>query len=582
MRKLLSLFLALAASMVVMATPGALKGKFTINDKGDQIVFSQGYLQYQASTDTWRFSDNDMERCGNNNSYKNISPTYDGWIDLFGWGTGNNPLLISKNGSDYATFVDWGVNPISNGGNKPNLWRTLTVDEWLYIIKERPNAENLYYDDLPLRFADKTWDYLPRILLPDDWTMPLPTNEKGKFDEAGYEKMKAAGAVFLFGLGTRFPGGIVDLMSFDGIWTSTPCTDADDEEFYTVADDEAYYYDYYQGKDHLHRAYGFAVRLVQSADEPEPLTLYGVKESDGKTLTLYYDDQRAIRGGEKNWAMKYYENTTKVILDESVKEARPDNLEYWFADFNQLTEIEHLDYLNTSDVTNMNSLFLNCYALKSLDLSAFDTKKVESMGSMFGACTALKELNLNSLDVQKVTDAWGMFKGCAALKTILCDKDWSEQLPSECDTEEMFEECTSLVGGKGTAYSEEHTDGAYARPDKGESKPGYFTASTVYYTVTFLDWDATELLKEKVEEGKDAKGPDPDPTREGYTFIGWSKPITNITSDLTVIAQYEQNPPTGVENTEYRIQNTDKILRDGHLYILVGDKIYDATGKWVR
>ena len=103
----------------------------------------------------------------------------------------------------------------------------------------------------------------------------------------------------------------------------------------------------------------------------------------------------------------------------------------------------------------------------------------------------------------------------------------------------------------------------------------------VYYTVTFLDWDATELLKETVEEGKDAKGPDPDPTREGYTFIGWSKPITNITADLTVIAQYEQNPPTGVENTEYRIQNTDKILRDGKVYILIGDRMYDATGKLV-
>ncbi|MBQ3681340.1 MAG: InlB B-repeat-containing protein, partial [Paludibacteraceae bacterium] len=86
---------------------------------------------------------------------------------------------------------------------------------------------------------------------------------------------------------------------------------------------------------------------------------------------------------------------------------------------------------------------------------------------------------------------------------------------------------------------------------------------TEYDTVTFLDWDGTFLFSEKVEEGHDAKGTEITPTREGYTFIGWSKPITNITADLTVIALYEQNPPTGVENTEYRIQNTDKILRDG-------------------
>ena len=202
--------------------------------------------------------------------------------------------------------------------------------------------------------------------------------------------------------------------------------------------------------------------------------IYGVLASDGKTLTLYYDDQYITRGGKKDWSTEYYANTTKVILDESMKEARPDNLEYWFADFNKLTEIEHLDYLNTSEATSMNSMFLNCYALTALDMSKFNTKKVESMASMFGACTALKELNVNNLDVQKVTDMWGMFNGCTALKTIECNNDWSKQLPPDCDSEEMFEECTSLVGGNKTAYSSDHTDASYARPDE-DGNPGYFT-----------------------------------------------------------------------------------------------------------
>ena len=65
---------------------------------------------------------------------------------------------------------------------------------------------------------------------------------------------------------------------------------------------------------------------------------------------------------------------------------------------------------------------------------------------------------------------------------------------------------------------------------------------TVYYTVTFLDWDGTELLVETVEEGHDAQGPEINPTREGYIFTGWSKPITNITSNLIIIAQYELIP----------------------------------------
>ena len=64
----------------------------------------------------------------------------------------------------------------------------------------------------------------------------------------------------------------------------------------------------------------------------------------------------------------------------------------------------------------------------------------------------------------------------------------------------------------------------------------------VYYTVTFMDWDGTELLVETVEEGHDAQGPETNPTREGYIFTGWSKPITNITANLIVIAQYELEP----------------------------------------
>ena len=68
------------------------------------------------------------------------------------------------------------------------------------------------------------------------------------------------------------------------------------------------------------------------------------------------------------------------------------------------------------------------------------------------------------------------------------------------------------------------------------------TKKAVYYTVTFMDWDGTELLVEQVEEGHDAVGPATTPTREGYNFTGWSKPITNITSNLIVIAQYELIP----------------------------------------
>ena len=114
-----------------------------------------------------------------------------------------------------------------------------------------------------------------------------------------------------------------------------------------------------------------------------------------------------------------------------------------------------------------------------------------------------------------------------------------------------------------------------------------FTATekdkTVWFTVTFLDWNGDELFVEQVEEGKDAVGPDTDPEREGYTFTGWSKPVTNITSDLTVIAQYKENDPTGIDEAEAaKLGGSTKLFRDGVLYIERNGQLYTVTGAEVK
>ncbi len=109
-----------------------------------------------------------------------------------------------------------------------------------------------------------------------------------------------------------------------------------------------------------------------------------------------------------------------------------------------------------------------------------------------------------------------------------------------------------------------------------------YEVAKTYYTVTFLDWDATELLVEQVEEGKDAKGPETDPTREGYTFTGWSKPVTNVTANLTVIAQYEKKDPTGIDNVQGDNVQCTKVLRDGVLYLKYNGTTHDVQGRRIE
>ena len=91
--------------------PSAGIGVFSVSaDK--QVTFSKGNLQYHPSNDEWCFAENQSDYIGKANS--NIAADYDGWIDLFGWGTGDAPTKSSTSYSDYSTFVDWGTNKIGD------------------------------------------------------------------------------------------------------------------------------------------------------------------------------------------------------------------------------------------------------------------------------------------------------------------------------------------------------------------------------------------------------------------------------------------------------------------------------------
>ena len=241
-------------------TPGALKGKFSVAP-GKQVRFSQGNLQYCPSQDVWLFAKQQWnfvgggEVPGNVNHPTNpskksdntqISPDYDGLIDLFGWGTGNNPTLATDQSSDYQTFTDWGTNPINNGGNKANLWRTLTKDEWEYLFHKRTNAEKLF------GLGTINGAVTGVIILPDNWTLPdgvtfTPSTNKGlewnwnatrydniyrdnfthnAFTETEWlDQMQPAGAVFLPAAGHRNNTNVSEV-SLSGYYCSATPSDA--------------------------------------------------------------------------------------------------------------------------------------------------------------------------------------------------------------------------------------------------------------------------------------------------------------------------------------------------------------------
>ena len=270
-----------------VAVDGKLPGKFTINANGDQVYFSQGNLQYQAINkdggSTWRFAEKQttfLDRGPN----KAISETNTGWIDLFGWGTANNPTNASTDNADYSTtFSEWGDNAISNGGNKTEMWRTLKAEEWMYIFHERAKADEL------VGFG--TIGYSKGvILLPDDWQapvnsagIPLPFysvkdknfswlttyyynsakdnySHNDNYSDEEWGAMEAAGAVFLPVTGLRI-GTEMDYVNNTGGYHSA--TLKDDTHAYCVSFSQTNLHPNSYGSLYS----GYAVRLVQDCDK---------------------------------------------------------------------------------------------------------------------------------------------------------------------------------------------------------------------------------------------------------------------------------------------------------------------------
>lgn len=102
-----------------------------------KVIFSKGNVQYHPKKNLWRFAPNQYDVIGEKNAKVSIS--YNGWIDLFGWGTGNQPCRTTDNNKDYSDFVDWGTNFPEEDAS----WRTLTQKEWRYLLLERENASKL-------------------------------------------------------------------------------------------------------------------------------------------------------------------------------------------------------------------------------------------------------------------------------------------------------------------------------------------------------------------------------------------------------------------------------------------------------
>ena len=195
----------------------------------------------------------------------------------------------------------------------------------------------------------------------------------------------------------------------------------------------------------------------------------------------------------------------------------------------------------TDNVTSMRVMFYGCSGLTSLDVSGFKTDNVTDMSWMFGSCSGLTELDVSGFKTDNVTDMSYMFAYCNQLATIYASERWNMGNVEEEKKGNMFAGCYKIIGGEGTTYDSDHVNDDYARIDEGPSKPGYFTKKAPqYYTITYMV-DDEEYVSHYIKVGTTITA-EAEPTKEGYTFSGWSEiPETMPAHDVTVTGTFSVN-----------------------------------------
>jgi hypothetical protein len=280
------------------APVGGINGLFSVSGT-KQVWFSQGNLQYQASTNTWRFAEHQWNFVGGNSSNgynygnvggssnNNISSTYSGWIDLFGWGTSGynhgavcyQPWSTNRYAQNYYAYgffnfnlfdetgmADWGYNPIINGGSQENMWRTLTADEWEYVFNTRVTSSGVRYVKAMVNNVKGI------ILLPDEWDNSIYNLSETNNNEANFtsntivatewtEILESNGAVFMPVSGSRDGTNVSSVNTCGYYWSASYGIGY---EYYAYI--VRFLDGYFNATDNSYRGAGLSVRLVRDAE----------------------------------------------------------------------------------------------------------------------------------------------------------------------------------------------------------------------------------------------------------------------------------------------------------------------------
>ena len=299
-----------------------------------------------------------------------------------------------------------------------------------------------------------------------------------------------------------------------------------------------------------------------------------VKYADG-TLTFFLTSKETLGENEygiydgwgtPDWVFRNpnVTNVTKVVFDPAFANARPTNCNEWFPGYVNLTSIEGIEYLNTSQVTDMHNMFYNCFNLQTTDFSGFDTRKVKDMSNMFYNCSSLKSLDISNFNTSEVTDMRHMFYHCIGLKSL----DLSHFNTSKVSNMiSMFELCFNLSSVNLSGWDTRNVGSMNHMFERCNSLKtldlsGFDTREktcSMYDMFNTCNGLTTIFVSDKFAVGTSGTGDD-------TMFLGCTKLKGAKAFD-------KDNPQTGIDNANYKTGYFTKLVGKN------GDEKIGATGE---
>ena len=229
------------------APVGAHPVQFNVGKSGESdkwVYFASGNLQYIGSAPTpyLKFADSQYETIGPRQSYgEHVN------MDLFGWGTADQPYKSSTNNGVYSTYNDWNSSTIYSGATPTTGWRTLSKDEWTNLFS--------HYSHFGVAIIPGGYEGL--IIDPTN-TMTLNQTSVNTLTEEQWADAKAKGCLFLPKTGRR--AGVNNDYTDRGLyWTTTQ---------HSTNSGSGYYLSFVSSVliNSSEKHYGLAVRLVKDVE----------------------------------------------------------------------------------------------------------------------------------------------------------------------------------------------------------------------------------------------------------------------------------------------------------------------------